>query len=279
MSILESLKPTESPRVMDLVAEAGLDVAPWAISATGPVEHPASNPAHCYEWAFVGPDLVVLNLWHDELSETDGGVFDDVDPRRWATADGRPSAKKRADRFEEAMARAFEMRMPVRVIVGDGTRRAATERSEAEYRMKLRRLDPEPWHIEHYDATTGAGRIVRGAPFAYVDQYLTLGPESPPRRREATVAVWDRDRLVRNRALQRAKGRCEYCGVAGFKTKAGLTYLETHHIQPLSQSGVDDESNVAALCANHHREAHHGENRDEIRVFLQSGRTRTQVVG
>ena len=48
----------------------------------------------------------------------------------------------------------------------------------------------------------------------------------------------------------------------------GGVYLETHHVIPLSEGGSDTQRNVAALCANHHREAHHGARAPEIRDFL-----------
>jgi 5-methylcytosine-specific restriction protein A len=48
----------------------------------------------------------------------------------------------------------------------------------------------------------------------------------------------------------------------------GEIYLETHHVVPLSEKGADHERNVAALCPNDHREAHHGERREAIRSLL-----------
>jgi 5-methylcytosine-specific restriction protein A len=48
----------------------------------------------------------------------------------------------------------------------------------------------------------------------------------------------------------------------------GEIYLETHHVIPLSGNGVDHVRNVVAVCPNDHREAHHGERREEIRSRL-----------
>jgi 5-methylcytosine-specific restriction protein A len=50
----------------------------------------------------------------------------------------------------------------------------------------------------------------------------------------------------------------------------GKVYLETHHVVPLHENGEDSVNNVVALCPNHHREAHHGERRAEIRRLLLS---------
>ena len=269
MSIKDQLKPNDRPLVMDLVSAAGVDVSGWATSQAGPVQHPASNPAYCYEWAFPSHDRVVLNLWHDELVEVDGKLFDDVNPRQWAELDGRTSTRKRARRFEEVVAHAFDNQLPVHVIVGDGTKRPASEGSPAVLRMERRLLDPEPWFVERYDALTGKARITRGPETRYVDQYSWPEGGGTPRRREVTGEVLVRDRKVRLAALRRAQGRCEICGVQGFATRSGEIYLETHHVTPLSEEGADREDNVAALCANHHREAHYGAAWGALREKLQ----------
>jgi hypothetical protein len=67
-----------------------------------------------------------------------------------------------------------------------------------------------------------------------------------------------RDQRVRDRVLERAKGLCEYCGKAGFLKNDGTKYLESHHVIALANEGEDRETNVVALCANDHREAHFG---------------------
>lgn len=66
----------------------------------------------------------------------------------------------------------------------------------------------------------------------------------------------------------RARGVCELCGTEGFRTAAGQVYLETHHVAPLSEGGLDQVSNVVALCPNDHRRAHHGSDRSDIRSRL-----------
>jgi 5-methylcytosine-specific restriction endonuclease McrA len=101
----------------------------------------------------------------------------------------------------------------------------------------------------------------------YFDQYTT--PEARlPNQREVSGKVWERDRKVRDAALRRAAGRCESCKQRGFKMVGGGTYLETHHVIPLSEGGADSEANVVALCPNDHREAHHGKRREAIRRHL-----------
>jgi predicted HNH restriction endonuclease len=68
--------------------------------------------------------------------------------------------------------------------------------------------------------------------------------------------------------LQRAKGKCEYCGVLGFLKPDGTRYLESHHIIALAKEGADRLTNVVALCPNDHREAHYGERCGEIEAEM-----------
>jgi HNH endonuclease len=79
-----------------------------------------------------------------------------------------------------------------------------------------------------------------------------------------------RDGKIRAAVLVRAKGRCEHCGAAGFKTSSGKSYLETHHIISLAKQGPDTLENVIALCANHHREAHFGEGWEQLEAEFKA---------
>jgi 5-methylcytosine-specific restriction enzyme A len=278
VTVTDSLRPHENQRVMDLVAAAGVDVGHWAESSKGPVQTPASNPAYCYEWAFIEPGhVVVLNVWHGEIRERNGQVWCDLTPRAYSEK-GRsattlqPSQRgtlaKRAIRMDQAIAFAFGNQLPVRLIVGEGLQRdISNPKSKAASRMKLRLLDPEPWSIQRYNRETGECRLSRGAAPRYVDQYTTPEPRLPVRH-EVSGKVWERNRKVRDAALSRAKGHCELCKQPGFQMVGGGIYLETHHVVPLSENGADHESNVVAICPNCHREAHHGERRKTIRTSL-----------
>lgn len=66
----------------------------------------------------------------------------------------------------------------------------------------------------------------------------------------------------------RAGGLCELCNEPGFVTAAGSIYLETHHVVPLANNGLDHPSNAAAICPQDHRRAHYAAERDEIAVRL-----------
>jgi HNH endonuclease len=73
-----------------------------------------------------------------------------------------------------------------------------------------------------------------------------------------------RDHKVRNAVKERANGKCEYCGKPGFKCEDGTPYLESHHIIALADDGKDRMSNVIAVCADDHRQAHFAANGEEI---------------
>ncbi len=59
--------------------------------------------------------------------------------------------------------------------------------------------------------------------------------------------------------------RCQICEALGknpigFLTSEGIPYVETHHIHPVShlEKGSLGVSNLLTVCANHHRQIHHG---------------------
>lgn len=79
---------------------------------------------------------------------------------------------------------------------------------------------------------------------------------------------YHRNPEVRKNVKRRANGKCEYCGKQGFVDSYGEVYLEAHHIIALAADGEDKESNVIALCPEHHREAHYGQRRDELEAEM-----------
>ena len=91
------------------------------------------------------------------------------------------------------------------------------------------------------------------------DSLDEVGSDTPPRV-TATTQHYLRDERIRKAVLRRARGRCEFCGNAGFLRQDGSAYLETHHIIALANDGADRMTNVIALCANDHRKAHFGRN-------------------
>lgn len=93
------------------------------------------------------------------------------------------------------------------------------------------------------------------------------GNEFPDRKR-FVGSLFSRDNRVRNEVLKRSTGKCEHCSALGFKKQDGSHYLETHHIISLAEQGPDTLDNVIALCPNHHREAHFGEDWEKLEAEL-----------
>lgn len=284
MTALEEISPRARELVYDLVGRAGVNVSDWGNYKRGPA-HAASNPKYCYEWSFVEDDkLVVLNLWHAGMTESDGLVRDTLNMRSFAHRiarlrddplrkdEAKPVWEKRALKMDSAIQLATRKRLPVRVIVCEGDMRDIEAGDDAASRVHKRMLDPVPWAVTHYDWSTGEVTLTRGVPaMEFVDQFSASsdGEETPPEKRAVQGTAFVRSADVRRRVLLRAKGHCELCGAKGFSTVAGQVYLETHHVVPLSEGGADSVLNVVALCPNDHRRAHHGEDRVQLRERLR----------
>lgn len=91
-----------------------------------------------------------------------------------------------------------------------------------------------------------------------------------PQKRSVQRNIYVRDPWVVAAAILRADGLCEMpeCEIALFLREDGRPYLEVHHIDPLSNGGLDVLENVAALCPRCHRLLHHGQKRAEVAEVL-----------
>ena len=274
MSALSELMPTVKRRVIDLVEAAGVDVSDWA-NVKGGERRASVNPKYCYEWSFVQTGkVVVLNMWHKGMRARKGAIVLKTNVRKnaWRHAQsGRQWIwRNRADKLDKAIQTAFVQKLPVRVIVLDGETRSWSDRDAKASRVEQRELDPMPWAVTSYDSKTGRSTLTRGArPDHLVDQFSLEGQlESPTERHQVTGTAFSRNPDIRRRALQRAKGCCEWCARPGFAMSDGRVFLETHDVIPLGDGGADRSGNVVALCPNHHREAHHGAEREAMRRAL-----------
>ena len=78
-----------------------------------------------------------------------------------------------------------------------------------------------------------------------------------PSRRYVRSLEYERDPIIAAASKYLAKGICQLCNnPAPFKDKNGQPYLECHHIVWLSEGGVDELINTAALCPNCHKKMH-----------------------
>jgi hypothetical protein len=270
MQTLEVLKPRNHLFVMDLVREAGIDVSDWA-NFKGGVEKARSNPKYCYDWAFSGPGVMVLNIWFNSIIVNSSKITLTGNLRKTSESESTKGVwKNRAEKFDKVVRNAYQKRQTIRVIINDGKEREGNSKSTKASVVKFRLLDPTPWHVASYDDDSGQFILIRGIqPPKFIDQFdLQVEDQSTAEKHTITGQVFVRSPEVRRIALQRANGKCEFCGTAGFKTASGLLFLETHHIIPLSKGGADSIYNVVAICPNHHREAHYGQNTEIIRDTL-----------
>jgi hypothetical protein len=265
---LQEVTPTQQNRVIDLVRDAGIDVSDWA-NFRG--RNPATNPKYCYEWAFSdGKRVVVLNLWLDKMKEEGSDIIYRMnlrdDARAIARTRGQSSFVGRATRMDEIVRKAYKYAMPVHVIICDGKRKDVSDAKSSQ--VKKRILDPKNWAVTFYDDITGDCVLTRGAILKrVVDQFDLLDQVADEaKQRIVSRNEYIRSREVRSRVLIRSRGRCELCDSPGFQMSDGSIFMETHHVVPLSENGADIDTNVVALCPNHHREAHYGQKREELRV-------------
>lgn len=101
------------------------------------------------------------------------------------------------------------------------------------------------------------------------DSQVLSSAKAIPAKFDKLRPEYARDPAIKRHALERAGGVCERCKLpAPFVTLAGNPYLEVHHIEGLAESGLDSIDNVAAVCPNCHRQAHHGVDAHEIKEQL-----------
>jgi 5-methylcytosine-specific restriction protein A len=107
---------------------------------------------------------------------------------------------------------------------------------------------------------------------AAIDACQPSGPIADPK--ETVRIAYQRSARVKRYVLARAQGHCELCEApAPFNRKSdGTPYLEPHHINRLSDGGLDHPKYVGAICPTCHRLIHFGENgqhrNDELRARI-----------
>lgn len=297
---LEALRPTGKWMIIDCVEEAGIDVKAWSFRKKDgqPVALPQSNGGYCYEWSFRSNNgrIFLLCVWFEELRVDEQGrihfpgnlaAYADTlirrlekDPknRNRTIKDPRIS---RAQHFNSTVQLAYINAVPVRVVIVSGPVREIEDIDSGNDRAVGRYLDGESWTVESFDKDTGAFVLIRGCSFdqplettrfeentAVLNGQIVSDQFQQENRSEAYTyngVQRYRDPKVRALVLARSKGICELTMAPGFKMANGGTYLETHHIVPLSEGGADTIENVIALSADAHRQAHYAVDREDLR--------------
>jgi 5-methylcytosine-specific restriction protein A len=93
--------------------------------------------------------------------------------------------------------------------------------------------------------------------------------ESKPK--EAVRLAYQRSSVIKKYVLERAGNTCESCGnPAPFNRKSnGSPYLEPHHINRLSDGGLDHPKFIGAICPTCHRKIHYGMDGQELNEQLR----------
>ncbi len=74
---------------------------------------------------------------------------------------------------------------------------------------------------------------------------------------KVSTTIYNRDSYISQYVKILAKGKCQLCeSPAPFNDREGKPYLESHHIEWLSNGGKDTIENCIALCSNCHRKMH-----------------------
>lgn len=81
---------------------------------------------------------------------------------------------------------------------------------------------------------------------------------SQPTVSNVQTKEYHRDPTIAAYVKKRANGKCQLCGEPApfIDKKNGIPYLECHHIEWLSEGGMDSPDNCVALCPNCHRKMH-----------------------
>lgn len=117
---------------------------------------------------------------------------------------------------------------------------------------------------------------------ARLQAILDACEDSTPRTKERVSRYIERGPI--GELVKELNGRkcqaCEYFGKesTGFLTRAGVPYVEAHHIVPVStgRKGVLRAENIVTVCPNHHRELHFGRTKvvdegDSFRITVELG--------
>lgn len=119
--------------------------------------------------------------------------------------------------------------------------------------VKLMAVDSEAYRSYHEAQRKRAARLSDTA----LERHVKGTTKRKAARRKTTGTVYVRDPYVAEYTKRRANGVCQLCGQpAPFMDKDGNPYLESHHIEWLSQGGEDTIENTAALCPNCHKKMH-----------------------
>lgn len=220
-------------------------------------------------WSAYSPQnkRAVFTIWIDELSSEGRYVFwtpeDSLAPVRFGSKEIRSNAEAVIENCHEAFGILCE-------AVDTTAHPRARRRYDATKLVVLQLVREGGSIVGYVRGDIEAAAIQRGEATANAllnsaidDLYPPSGIELPQHfYYEGSGFV--RDDRIRAFVVERAAGKCEYCGQIDFVTVNGEGYIESHHIIALSKQGPDSLQNVIGLCSSHHREAHYGRHRRDL---------------
>ncbi|MBL5885577.1 HNH endonuclease [Lelliottia amnigena] len=228
--------PKRGFRVYDLLKMAGMSLDDWP--------H-ANAPNFNMRWAWIEGDIAVVNVWTDNIMESA-----ELEGTYTASYTARGQKRKWAKDTDNTYKEISRRRLLVHVLLKERN----TNKSI---------LDTEQWSAV-YDELTGVLLLTRGDVTQFEDQHGDFRDDSSVVQTEAAK----RSNQLRLAALKRSRGICEYCREPGFLTVRGTLFAEVHHIQFLSDKGLDTLDNLVVLCPNDHRRAHHSIEGEEMKQFF-----------
>jgi 5-methylcytosine-specific restriction protein A len=85
-----------------------------------------------------------------------------------------------------------------------------------------------------------------------------------------TTKTYVRNPVIARYAKKRAAGVCELCGQKAPFEVDGEPFLESLHIKPVSEGGLDSIDNIAALCPNCHRRVYYLKDPKDIEIIRRN---------
>lgn len=261
--VLSSVAPTSLPSNSILRKRNSLSFSKHCERLGAPLKNPADRWCGLSE----ANRRAVFTIWSDKLSTGRYVFWNDSE----SPDDPRIGARELHETIQAVMANGYD----AYGVLCDAVDPAADTRKRGYFQedtvLILRFVKEAPGLVAYVQGEVYVSDVIsdsHGAlmpfPSATDDLYAPPIGVDYPDRITKTHTSYRRDEAVRQHALRRAAGHCEYCGAPGFELPDGRQYLEAHHIIAMSNDGPDRVDNVIALCAHHHREAHYGRNAEKL---------------
>jgi len=152
------------------------------------------------------------------------------------------------------------------------SRSVDTDRLETDFKALWSQVATEQ-SLEAAEASLNAesNRLAQRTYEELLAAYNRRRPHGAVQRRSTTATAYERSPLVVALTRTRANYTCEVSGCENstFDGADDNPFVEVHHLVRLADGGVDTITNTVCVCPNHHRELHHGKNREALKAELE----------